>query len=101
MNIVYLHQYFTNLSGSYGTRSYEFSKSLISKGHKVTVICLSNDRSITGLEGVFKNSVRKGIVEGINIIEFKFFYSNKQNLLLRSIVFIKYSLSSTSKLIGK
>ncbi len=94
MNIFYFHQYFTTPSGSFGTRSYELSKYLVSKGYNVTIICLSNDRSDTGLNKEFKNSVREGIVDGIKVIEYQFFYSNKQNIFERSKVFLKYVLRS-------
>ncbi|MFC1764459.1 glycosyltransferase family 4 protein [Planctomycetota bacterium] len=38
MHILYLHQYFTSRSGATGTRSYEFSKYLVKKGHQVTMV---------------------------------------------------------------
>jgi glycosyltransferase involved in cell wall biosynthesis len=38
MHILYLHQYFTSRSGATGTRSYEFSKYLVKKGHQVTMM---------------------------------------------------------------
>ena len=94
MNIFYFHQYFTTRSGSFGTRSYELSKELVSKGHQVTIVCLSNDRSNSGLKEKFKNNVRRGTFEGIKIIEFKFFYSNKQNMLQRANIFIRYVLKT-------
>ena len=38
MHILYLHQYFVTQKGMTGTRSYEFAKYLVSKGHHVTMI---------------------------------------------------------------
>jgi glycosyltransferase involved in cell wall biosynthesis len=38
VHILYLHQYFASRKGITGTRSYEFSKRLIEKGHHVTMI---------------------------------------------------------------
>jgi glycosyltransferase involved in cell wall biosynthesis len=38
MRILYLHQYFATRKGMTGTRSYEFSRHLIAKGHSVTMI---------------------------------------------------------------
>lgn len=38
MHILYLHQYFVTLKGRTGTRSYEFARHLINKGHSVTMI---------------------------------------------------------------
>ncbi len=38
MHILYIHQYFASRKGRTGTRSYEFSRHLVGKGHRVTMI---------------------------------------------------------------
>jgi len=38
MHILYLHQYFATRKGMTGTRSYEFAKHLVGKGHHVTMM---------------------------------------------------------------
>ena len=38
MHILYLHQYFATRKGMTGTRSYEFARYLVGKGHSVTLI---------------------------------------------------------------
>ena len=38
MHILYLHQYFHTRTGSSGTRSYEFARRLVEKGHTVTLV---------------------------------------------------------------
>ena len=38
MKILYLHQYFATQKGKTGTRSYEFARYLVGKGHQVTMI---------------------------------------------------------------
>ena len=38
MHILYLHQYFVTRHGFTGTRSYEFARRLVAKGHQVTMI---------------------------------------------------------------
>jgi len=38
MHILYLHQYFATRKGMTGTRSYEFARRLVGKGHRVTMI---------------------------------------------------------------
>tara|TARA_B100000900_G_C20553244_1_gene705663 strand:- start:337 stop:1581 length:1245 start_codon:yes stop_codon:yes gene_type:complete len=96
MNIFYFHQYFTTRSGSFGTRSYELAKELVSRGHCVTIVCIANDRSNSGLKGAFRNNLREGIVEGIKVIEFNFFYSNKLNIFERTKIFIKYVFKTLS-----
>lgn len=46
MHIFYLHQYFATRKGTTGTRSYEFARYLVGKGHRVTMITsgLANDQ---------------------------------------------------------
>lgn len=39
MHILYMHQHFTTRRGYTGNRSYEFSKFLLQRGHKITMIC--------------------------------------------------------------
>jgi len=38
MHILYLHQYFATRKGTTGTRSYEFARRLVGKGHRVTMV---------------------------------------------------------------
>ncbi|MHC4625761.1 MAG: glycosyltransferase, partial [Planctomycetota bacterium] len=38
MHILYLHQYFATRKGMTGTRSYEFARRLVGKGHRVTMV---------------------------------------------------------------
>jgi glycosyltransferase involved in cell wall biosynthesis len=38
MHILYLHQYFATRKGTTGTRSYEFARYLVDKGHRVTMM---------------------------------------------------------------
>lgn len=94
MKILYFHQYFKTRSGSGGTRSYEFAKHLVSKGHQVTVVYALSNNSKSILEGAYKNGIRRGVFEGINLIELDLYYSSKLNFLNRSLVFLKYSLRS-------
>ena len=39
MKVLYFHQHFTTPSVGGATRSYEFSRKLIERGHKVTLVC--------------------------------------------------------------
>ena len=94
MKILYFHQYFRTRKGSGGTRSYEFAKYLISKGHQVTVVYALSDKTSSILEGKYNKGLKRGFYEGINLIEFNLFYSNKMNFVKRSSIFIKYSFKS-------
>ena len=94
MHILYFHQHFTTPQGSGGIRSYEFSRYLIKQGYEVTIVCGSFANGDTNLIGDFKKGIRKGIVDGINIIELDLPYSNNLGFFSRSIIFIQYSLRS-------
>ena len=94
MKVLYYHQYFSTPNGSNGTRSYEFSQELIRNGHEVTMVCLKTDRSYTGLRGQVVKGKRRGLVNGINVIEFDLEYSNSSNFLKRSWVFFQFSFKS-------
>ncbi len=91
MKILYYHQHFSTPLGSTGTRSYEFAKKLIEKGHSVTMVCGSYWIANSGLDGSFKNGFRTGNVDGINVIEFDLNYSNKDNFIKRTTTFLKFS----------
>jgi glycosyltransferase involved in cell wall biosynthesis len=92
MKILYLHQHFTTPKGSGGIRSYEMAQKCIKEGINVTMVCGSHSGGNSGLEVVFKWGKREGYVNGIYVIEFDLQYSNKDNFLKRSYLFLLYSL---------
>jgi len=91
MHVLYFHQYFTTPAGSGGTRSYEFAQALLAKGHRVTMVCLGDSRNTLGLEGEVGRGIRRGEVDGIDVIQFSLEYSNYQSLLKRASVFLRYA----------
>lgn len=70
------------------------AQKLINSGHQVTIICGSYDGADTGLIDKFNNGVRRGIVDGIQVIELEIEYSNSQSFLQRTIAFMKYAVKS-------
>lgn len=94
MHVLYFHQHFSTPKGSSGIRSYYMAKKLVDRGHKVTVVCGNYNRAVTGLSSTFKNGVRYGQIDGIDIIEFDMSYSNSDNYLKRTWVFIMYAIRS-------
>jgi hypothetical protein len=38
VHVLYLHQYFVTRHGFTGTRSYEFARRLVARGHRVTML---------------------------------------------------------------
>lgn len=95
MKILYFHQHFSTPQGSTGTRSYEMAKRLIARGHQVTMVCGSGFMAKTGLKGEWRNGIRRGMVDGIDVIEINLVYSNYDSLPKRAMVFLKYALKST------
>jgi glycosyltransferase involved in cell wall biosynthesis len=94
MRILYFHQYFKTLDGTGGTRSYEMAKHFIKNGHQVTMVYIVTEEMNLGLTSSYKDGLRRGKFEGIDLIEFNLNYSNKLNFLQRSKVFVSYSLRS-------
>jgi glycosyltransferase involved in cell wall biosynthesis len=93
MKILYFHQHFSTPKGATGTRSYEFSRALITRGHEVTVVCGSYWIADSGLKCPFNHGVREGCVDGINVIELQLSYSNSDGFLQRAMLFLKYSVA--------
>ncbi len=92
MRVLYFCQYFSTRKGSWYGRPYEFSRRLIERGHRVTMVCGSNTRSATGLEGPFVHGRREGDCDGIRVVEFDLNYSNHDGVAARSWKFAKYAL---------
>ncbi|VVN65178.1 glycosyltransferase family 4 protein [Pseudomonas fluorescens] len=94
MNILYFHQHFSTPKGSVGTRSYEMARRLLERGHTVTMVCGSYGGGDTGLTTSFVNSRRRGVVDGIDIIELDLSYSNRDGFVKRALTFMKFALAS-------
>lgn len=94
MKVLYFHQHFSTPKGSVGIRSYEMASRLVERGHEVTMVCGSYGGGETGLTVPFIKGRRKGIVDGINIIEFDLEYSNKDGFAKRAFTFLKFAVRS-------
>jgi lipopolysaccharide/colanic/teichoic acid biosynthesis glycosyltransferase/glycosyltransferase involved in cell wall biosynthesis len=94
MHVLYFHQHFTTPDGSSGTRSYEVSKQLLASGHRVTMVCGAAALSKSGLSGPFLQGRRRGVVDGINVIELELPYSNYDSFPQRCWTFMRYAMRS-------
>ncbi len=89
MRILYFHQHFTTPSIGGGTRSYEFARKLIERGHRVTMVCGETaklDLSSTDVKGVYR-----GDVDGIDVIQINLPYSNSDGVAKRALIFMKFA----------
>ncbi|WP_035059548.1 glycosyltransferase family 4 protein [Andreprevotia chitinilytica] len=95
MKVLYYHQHFSTPAGATGIRSYEMAKRLIARGHQVLMICGSYGGAQTGLSQPFVAGMRRGLVDGIDVIEFELPYSNRDGLLKRTWTFLKFAARSS------
>ncbi|MFN4287302.1 MAG: glycosyltransferase family 4 protein [Brevundimonas sp.] len=94
MRVLYFHQHFSTPQGSAGTRSYEMARALIAEGHEVVMVCGRYAQARTGLDGPYVKGKRRGVVEGIEVIEFDLDYGNHMGLLKRAGVFARYAIGA-------
>jgi glycosyltransferase involved in cell wall biosynthesis len=94
MKLLYFHQHFSTPQGSTGTRSYEMARRLLAQGHQVTMVCGSYGGGETGLTMPFAGGSRRGLVDGIEIIELDLAYSNSDGIFKRGLTFLKFAARS-------
>ena len=94
MHVLYFHQHFSTPAGSTATRSYQMARRLIERGHKVTMVCGSYHGAETGLSDQPGEGIRKGMVDGIEVIEILMPYSNYDSFSRRAMTFLKFGLKS-------
>lgn len=58
------------------------------------MVCGSFTSGNTEIDQAFCNGMRKGVVDGINVIEFKLEYSNADSFLKRTKTFLSFSMKS-------
>lgn len=91
MRILYFHQYFITPAMAGGTRSYEMARRLVERGHQVTMVCGTNPQGGVGLVGPFRGGLRRGDIDGLDVIEIDLPYSNHYGLARRAWVFWQYA----------
>lgn len=92
MRVLYFHQHFSTPKGATGIRSYEMARRLLERGHRVTMVCGSYKGGSTGLSQQFEDGVRRGVVDGIDVIEFDLSYSNATGFVKRGMIFLRFAL---------
>lgn len=94
MRVIYFHQHFSTPKGSAGIRSYEMARRLVHHGHHVTMVCGSYGGGETGLTAPFVKGRRRGMIDGIDVVEFDLAYSNTDGFIKRTGTFLKFALRS-------
>lgn len=94
MKVLYFHQHFSTPAGSAGIRSYEMARRLVARGHQVTMVCGSYSAGKTGLGQPFVKGTRRGMVDGIEVIELDLGYANSDGFFKRIWTFAKFAFRS-------
>lgn len=93
MRILYFHQHFTTREGSGGTRSYEMARALVAAGHRVVMVCGRHAQSGIDLP-LDHRGWSCGQSGGIDIIALPLSYSNRDTLLKRGWIFLRFAWAS-------
>ncbi len=88
MHILYLHQYFVTPESSGGTRSYEFARRLVGRGHKVTLI---TSQAMLSEAWRTSGSTLRRPLEGIDVVVIQVPYSNHMAFSERIQAFLKFA----------
>lgn len=91
MHVLYFHKHFFTSSLFTDYRSYEMACRLLVRGHSVTVVCGDGARTGNELPEKPGTTIRRGVVDGINIIELYFPCSNYDSPLKRVLCFWRYA----------
>jgi glycosyltransferase involved in cell wall biosynthesis len=94
VRLLYFHQHFATPRGATGTRSYEFARALIARGHQVTVICGAHGLSGLDLPYDAARGWHRGQVDGIDVISLPLAYSNRDSLFRRGLAYVRFALRS-------
>ena len=94
MKVLYFHQHFVTPKGAGAIRSYAMARKMVERGHSVTMVCGSAQGGTTGLTGSFVNGRRRGLVDGIDVIELNLEYSNSDGFAKRIKTFLSFALRS-------
>lgn len=94
VKVLYFHQHFVTPKGAGAIRSYAMARKLIERGHSVTMVCGSAQGSTTGLTGDFVNGQRRGMVDGIDVLELNLEYSNSDSFGKRIRTFLSFAFRS-------
>jgi glycosyltransferase involved in cell wall biosynthesis len=90
MKVLYFHQHFTTPSIGGATRSYEFARRLIEKGHSVSAVC--GEYAKLNLPATTVKGMYRGDVDGIDVIQIALPYSNSDSIAKRAWIFLKFGI---------
>jgi glycosyltransferase involved in cell wall biosynthesis len=91
VRLLYIHQFFAMRDSSHPTRSYEFARRMVGKGHAVTMVTGSSR-----LPDAYRNkAVARFEVDGIEVLSARNTYSNYMNYPSRILSFARFMILAT------
>ena len=94
MRVLYFHQHFATPAGSAGTRSYEFARALLARGHRVTMVCGAHAQSGLDLPLDAQRGWHRGEVDGIDVLSLPLPYANRDGVARRTATFLRFAAAS-------
>ena len=91
MRIAYIHQYYTTRGMPGGTRSYEFARRLVARGHEVHVITTDTGARQPGLRW------RHRMEDGIHVHRMPVPYSNHMSYGRRIGAFVQFAVGASAR----
>jgi glycosyltransferase involved in cell wall biosynthesis len=89
MKILYFFQHFTLPTQAGGLRSYEMAQKLLERGHEVIMVC--GELVKLDLQPTHVRGISRGFIDGIDVIQIKLPYSNKDGIAKRTMTFLKFA----------
>ncbi len=70
------------------------ARRLLQRGHSVLMVCGSSGQGQTGISTPFEKGMRRGFVDGIEVVEFDIAYSNGDGFVKRTASFLSFAVRS-------
>ena len=96
MHILYIHQYFTTPLGITGTRSYEFARRWVAKGHRVTMLTSTANLTSEDLVQAHGRFFKRFTVDGIDVLAMDVPYKQQMGNLKRCLSFVTFMLLASA-----
>ena len=93
MHVLFIQQHFVTNRGRWSTKTYDFARYLVERGHRVTVLTganvLAGDREVAGL-------IEREDVDGIRVIRVGIRYANQMGYGRRVAAFVGFAALSSA-----
>jgi len=93
MRILYIHQYFVTPSGAGGTRSYEFARRLVQRGHEVTLV--TSNALMPDYAGITERTTAE--CDGFQLVVLPVAYDQRMSYSRRTKSFFEFAAAAAKE----